>query len=153
MDWIRSLALLMIITVHTWSLGRVQGYPLISGIYHAFSYCGVPLFIMVSGALILNRPVNSFRTFYSRRLARILIPFFLWSTLIYGLSAWLGKYDDVHSVTEALRAYPSRLMENRINEAYWFVQMILLLYLLTPMLRWTLERLNKRATTWILIAW
>ncbi len=153
LDWIRSIALLMIITVHTWSLGRVQSYPLISGIYHAFSDCGVPLFVMVSGALILNRPIDSLRTFYSRRLIRILIPFFLWSALVYCLSAWLGKYEDVHSLTEALRAYPSRLMENRINEAYWFVQMILLLYILTPMLRGTLKRVNIRMVGWILVAW
>lgn len=153
LDLIRSIALLMIITVHTWSLGRVTAFPLIAVCYNVFSGCGVPLFVMVSGALMLSRPIPDLHKFYRHRFLRILVPFFIWSFIVYVLSALLGKYDDIHSVGDALLAYFPRLMQNRINEAYWFVQMILLLYILTPMLRWTIEHLSMHHLVVFCVLW
>ena len=100
LDWIRCVAILLVITVHTWSLANVSegAYPLLNGIYDAFVGCGVPLFLMISGGLQLVGESQSLRAFYVKRFKRLLIPFFFWATLIYVLSSCIGKYAEVQSL-------------------------------------------------------
>ena len=50
-------------------------------IYNSFVRWCVPVFVMVSGALLLNpNKMESMETFYKKRLSRILIPLLFWAT-------------------------------------------------------------------------
>jgi len=142
LDYIRTLAILMVITLHTWSLAKVCAFPLLNGVYHAFEDCGVPLFLMISGALCLSAPIESISSFYRKRLWRVLLPFLIWSAVVYVLSALLHKYDEIQTWQDALRCYVPYLLTNRINYAHWFVPLILVLYLLTPLLKPALEAIG-----------
>lgn len=63
------------------------------GIYNSMFYSCVPLFIMISGYLLL--PVKTdIRTFLKTRFTRILFPFFFWST-IYSFYYLIIKRIDV----------------------------------------------------------
>ena len=75
LDILRALAILMVVTVHTWSLARIDAnaYPVLSVVYACFHRCGVPLFVMISGALQLSAPVRPLGEFYKKRYLRILI--------------------------------------------------------------------------------
>lgn len=138
--------------VHTWSLAGIDiaQHHLLAGVYDAFIGCGVPLFLMISGALSLGK-CDSFRTFYRKRYVRLLVPFLIWSFLIYILSFFVGKYEEVHNWGEALRCYVPFLMTNRINYAYWFVPLMALLYLLTPFLQRMLRECSPRAQGGLLL--
>lgn len=151
LDTIRSTALLMIILVHTWSLSGIQEMSdVLSSIYHVLYVSGVPMFIMLSGALVLGGREMSLGEFYTRRFTRLLIPFLFWSGLVYVLSCIAGKYPEVTSLTTALGSYIPRLMTNGINEAYWYVQMIGVLYLITPFLQRSLRLATDRELSMVI---
>lgn len=145
LDIIRSMAILLVITVHTWSLAGVDAgcHPMLNSVYDALVGCGVPLFLMISGALSLGK-VSPMREFYRKRYARLLIPFLIWSAVVYVLSAVTGKYDEVNGIADMLRLYVPYLLTNRINFAYWFVPLMALLYALTPLLQRMLQSCTQR---------
>lgn len=155
LDILRALAILMVITVHTWSLAHIDTvtHPTLTIMYSLFFRCGVPLFVMVSGALQLSAPVQPFGAFYKKRYARILIPFFIWSAVVYCISCFVGKYTDVHSVRDGLLCYFPYLLTNRINEAYWFVGLIVALYAITPFLQRSIQQCSRKQLIIIIACW
>lgn len=153
LDYMRVIAILMVITVHTWSLAKVTDFHILNGVYHAFEDCGVPLFLMIAGALSLSAPCESISSFYRKRCKRVLLPFLGYSMLVYILSVILGRYEDIHTWQDAVVQYVPYLMSNRINYAYWFVPLIITLYLLTPMLKPALERIGTKGMGWLLAIW
>ena len=81
-DEIRALAILLVLLVHTskWFAANQTPHTLfwtfptyLGGIGNL----GVQLFIMISGALLLNRQYE-LKSFFKRRFSRILIPFLFW---------------------------------------------------------------------------
>ena len=79
-DIARCLAIFIVICLH--SLGLLdmstdQGYGnhLIIRSLYSFASIGVPLFVMLSGALLLGKK-ESINCFYKKRARRLLLPFF-----------------------------------------------------------------------------
>lgn len=155
LDWLRALAIVMIVTVHTWSLSHIDSteYPVLAICYKLFFQCGVPLFIMISGALQLSTPISSIRQYYKKRYIRILVPFIFWSMIVYVLSCVAGKYAEVHSIQDILMYYIPYLLTNRINEAYWFIGLIIVLYGITPFLQRALAPCSRRGLILIGLIW
>lgn len=155
LDWVRCVAIFLVITVHTWSLAHVneEVHPLLHRIYDAFVGCGVPLFLMISGGLQLASEPHSLPVFYSRRFKRLLIPFLFWATLIYVISACIGKYDEVQSLKDGLIHYLPFLLENKINMAYWYVPLMFLLYAVTPFLQKALQGCSRSTRVWLMGVW
>ena len=50
--------------------------------FHDIGRIGVPLFLMISGALLLNRDYSSLSDFLKKRFIRIVYPFIFWMILI-----------------------------------------------------------------------
>lgn len=135
LDIIRCVAILLVILQHSWSgldLDVQSG---------AFSYwfysalcIGVPLFVMLSGSLNLGKAEET-GSFLKRRFRRILLPFFLWATVVFVISAFVGKYPEVRSFRSGVSAFFTGLLEGGLNQAYWYVYMLAGLYLLTPVLQ------------------
>ena len=121
--------------------------------YKLFYQCGVPLFVILSGALQLSSPITSFGQYYKKRYIRILVPFVFWSIIVYILSCFIGKYEDVHSLWEGLTHYIPFLLTNRINEAYWFMGLIIVLYGITPFLQRALTPCSRKDLIIICLCW
>lgn len=155
LDILRALAILMVVTVHTWSLAHIdaEAHPVFSVVYALFYRCGVPLFVMISGALQLSAPVRPLAEFYKQRYKRILVPFLIWSTVIYVLSCIAGKYPDIHSLRDGVLCYIPYMLTNRINEAYWFIGLIVALYAVTPFLQQALQACSRNELFGICIIW
>lgn len=155
LDILRALAILMVVTVHTWSLAHIdaEAHPVLNTIYALFYRCGVPLFVMISGALQLSAPVRPLGDFYKQRYMRILIPFLIWSMVVYVLSCIAGKYPDIHSLCDGVLCYIPYMLTNRINEAYWFVGLIVALYAITPFLQRALQACSRNELIGICIIW
>jgi surface polysaccharide O-acyltransferase-like enzyme len=120
------------IHVHSWSFDKLspndqRGFLLID----TLCYWSVPIFIMLSGALLLNidqaRSHESPGTFLKKRWRRMIRPTIAWGiiALIWGCLA-LGRGRD-----ETFR----RMMTGLPNDPQWFLFMLLGLYALTPWLR------------------
>ena len=80
-DEIRALAILFVILCHTTTIYHPFNYsfsPLaIPSILNMLGWVGVPLFFMISGALLLNREYE-INFFLKSKLLRIFIPFVFW---------------------------------------------------------------------------
>lgn len=151
---VRSFALMVIVTLHV-------AFPLIY-LYQSISYSdwwiannfyilgkiGSPLFTMVSGLLLLNpgkdQPIS---LFFKKRFFKVLLPFVAWST-IYLLWRILARGEQF-SPWQMLVLY----VEGPVYYHLWFIQMILGLYLATPILRVYIRHAHRENLTYFLIVW
>ena len=136
-DLIRSIAIILIVFIH--SMGMLEGKAPAGWspirVEYALLKClispGVHLFLLLSGALLLGK-TEPIGRFYRKRLRRILIPFILWSAVVYLLTGLTTRgFDWKHCVPD----FGWRLLTNGIHGTYWFIYVILGLYLVTPLFR------------------
>ena len=103
-DIIRLIAIFLVICIHcSNSFGNLPlvrehpGYNFWSIVFETFSRPCVPLFVMLTGMLLL--PINQDpSTFYRKRILRVLIPFLIWS-LLYNLFPWVCGLTGIHGDT------------------------------------------------------
>lgn len=147
-DVMRIVAIGLVVLQHAWSIPQLDTpeHGLLCYVYGALVSCGVPLFIMVSGALNLRPSMNSYRSFFSKRLLRVFVPFLIWSAVIYAMTALTGGYAEVNNWHDAIRCYLPYLATNRINASHWFIYVLLMLYLVTPVLQRALAAGDARKT-------
>lgn len=130
----------------------------------------VPLFVMITGALLL--PVRGETgSFYKKRIPRVLWPFLLWSVL-YALFPWilglLGFASETlitffpYSGEDAMRqslsvslGYVAQIPFNfsPIAVHMWYIYLLIGLYLYLPVFSAWVERASQRAQRWFLLAW
>ncbi|WP_462357539.1 acyltransferase [Phocaeicola coprocola] len=92
LDFVKFIAISMMIAVHcTDNVAPTERseawYNLWGSFYGSFMRPAIPLFVMVTGALLLPVKEN-ISTFYTKRLTRLVIPFIVWSVL-YNLFPWI----------------------------------------------------------------
>lgn len=92
LDAVKVIAIFMMIAVHctdnvTPAERSAPWYNLWGSFYGSFMRPAIPLFVMVTGALLL--PVRTTTpAFYKKRLLRVMVPFLIWS-VAYNLFPWL----------------------------------------------------------------
>ena len=90
-DLLKGIAIFMMIAVHctdnvTPAERSESWYNLWGSIYGSLMRPAIPLFVMITGVLLL--PIKmEITTFYRKRLMRLVVPFLLWS-LLYNLFPW-----------------------------------------------------------------
>lgn len=92
LDFVKFIAIFMMIAVHctdnvTPAERSEPWYNLWGSFYGSFMRPAIPLFVMVTGALLLPVRQNIF-AFYKKRLTRLIVPFIIWSVL-YNLFPWI----------------------------------------------------------------
>ena len=156
LDLIRMAAILLVITQHAWSGLRLDEPAAgdVRYIYQELVVMGVPLFFMLSGALMLGGKPLPITQFLSRRLKRLLAPYLLWGTSVYIISVVMHKYAEIHSAKDALLLYVPYLLSGKINPSYWYIFVLIGLYLLTPFMQHALATpRGKRLTQYGLMLW
>ncbi len=108
----------------------------------AFGRFAVPVFVILSGYLVLDR-YDSLEGFLKKRFVRIFIPFFIWLFIymIHG-TFWGIKPEQVNWLSSN---WLVRILTNNASGSghLWFVYMLLGLYLFTPILsRWLKDALK-----------
>lgn len=104
----------------------------------------VPVFIMITGALILSdeRPFDPVH-YLRRRVAKVLVPFLFWS-LVYAVVAGVSPNGfDGEIVTERLVSLPTHETYYHLGFFYYFIP----LYLIAP----PLSAFVQRAPTWAVV--
>lgn len=130
----------------------------------------VPLFVMITGALLL--PVRGDTSaFYKKRIARVLYPFFIWS-VIYNLfpwiTGWLGFSPQIildffpYAGEEVMRQSFSVAVKYILNIPFnfsilavhmWYIYLLIGLYLYLPIFSAWVEKASERAKLMFLLAW
>ncbi|NWH08442.1 MAG: acyltransferase family protein [Alphaproteobacteria bacterium] len=105
----------------------------IGNAYNALVRWCVPVFVMISGALLLDETKKeSLGTFYGKRVSRILIPLLFWSA-IYIFWNMFNAYESAKPLT--LSDIVKRIAAGKPHYHMWFLYMIVLLYAFTPFFR------------------
>ena len=147
-DWMRVVACLMVMTVHStepFYLGG-QGSLILTqsdawwvSFFDTFVRACVPLFVVASS--YLQFPLHyTTKEFLRRRAVRVLVPFAVWS-VVYAL-VWGEPEQNFHDLL---------LNFNYAAGHLWFVYMLVGLYLLMPLLSPWAERVGKRELQFYLL--
>ena len=104
LDYLKALAIFSIITMHIAAF--MANTEALNLTMHNLSQIGrfaVPMFLMVSGVLLLNRDYGSFKAFFIKRASKITIPFVFWVLIIILLTFYINNYgpDNLLSVIYA----------------------------------------------------
>lgn len=111
---------------------------------NAVARTGVPLFLMISGYLLLSDARTAdFASFYKKRLLRILLPFLVWDVVYFVVKHLNGQA--VYRFGDFLR----ELLNNGSEYHLWYVYTICSIYLLAPFLRMIVERCNAKQMFWL----
>ena len=105
--------------------------------FDCFSVLGVPLFVMISGALMLAEDYQAdFKKLYVRKIGRLVVLYFFW-LLIYNIRNYIDG--DLKSLREIIL----RTLMGKGMYHLWFLPMMAALYLVTPFIRGFARDLRK----------
>jgi surface polysaccharide O-acyltransferase-like enzyme len=110
---------------------------------------GVPLFIILSGSLLLEPPKvdEPIRVFFKKRLSRIGIAFVFWSVIYFAWSYYIN-----HAVLTVNLVIQSFLSGGAYKQ-FWFIYLIMGLYLITPVLRIVVAHADRRILRYLIVLW
>lgn len=149
---IRVFATMMVVLLHVSAPVRDQWHSMadmnwfIGAIFDSLGRSGVPLFVMISGALLLPR-LSDWREFYRKRFTRILIPMFIWSILYAFFWEWQTVGN--RSLIEILFS----ILSGPTYYHLWYFYMLIGLYLVTPFIQVLVHNLTKQRLEFLLILW
>lgn len=175
-DLLRLIAIVMVISIHCSDPFNVSPearsnpeYNLWGSTYGSFLRPCVPLFVMLTGMLLL--PVKQeIGEFYHKRMLRVIIPFVIWS-LLYNLFPWftgiLGLNSSVLSVMfpyageDPSQSFGSCLHNilmipfnfNTYTVPLWYIYMLIGLYLYLPFFSVWVKQATKKQVKIFLSIW
>lgn len=153
---LRIFACLMVLTVHSGEFfyigdkGQVvrDNYVWVNN-YGSFMRACVPLFVMISGYLLL--PIKeTANDFYKRRFTRLLIPFLVWSAM-YALVPYLLGTTTASQMWHDLFIIPINFAPSAGH--LWFVYMFIGVYLFIPIFSPWVQTASKRFKQFFLLIW
>ncbi|HVS92524.1 MAG TPA: acyltransferase family protein [Mucilaginibacter sp.] len=159
-EWINNLrviALFAVIGLHTASLPLMDykqagtfGW-LAADFYNALTRFAVPVFVMITGALLLPREYE-IGDFLTRRLTRIIWPFLFWSLVYVGYS-WYNE--DIVFTGDAWKNIMIVLHQLKYGAFYhlWYVYMLIGLYLVIPILSRFVRNATEKEIQYFLVVW
>ncbi len=148
-DLLRVFACFSVVMLHSaaqyWYTLPVTGTEwMVANSYDAAFRFGVPIFVMISGALFLNsqRQMN-IKRLYKHNVLRIFVLYLVWS-VIYGLfDCRLYDWSVLNADSVILE-----IVNNRYH--LWFLPMIAGIYMLLPILKGWLSRASKKEVQYFL---
>ncbi len=139
LDFIRVIACIMVVGVHVSALCLEKldvtgfNFKVMNG-FDCFSILGVPLFVMISGSLLLSeKHTDTFKDFYFKKSLRLLI-LYLFYFLFYNLVSALknGMVWNFENIKQEI------VLESLLGRGIyhlWFLPMMISLYLITPFIK------------------
>lgn len=132
--------------VHTYSKDACWKTALI---VETIAYFAVPIFIMITGATLLNyREKYDTKTFFKKRIQRTVIPFLVWSLIILIWKCTSNKFEiKEFTIPNIISIFLNSSMEN----IYYFFPMIFSIYLTLPILSLLTKKQEHRKYMWYMV--
>ncbi|MGR5254161.1 acyltransferase [Vibrio astriarenae] len=145
-DLMRCVAAVAVIAIHVLAPYRheLHSIPfdqwLTAITVNGISRWAVPVFILISGALMLSdtRPFDG-KYYIKRRLGKVLIPFILWSLFYAYFSGWSAQGFDSQVATEVLGESLHHATYYHLGFFYYFIP----LYFVIPFFQWALRHYGE----------
>ena len=156
-DLVRTVAILFVILLHASIEPNLnvdfmspQGVELwwTADVYGSIARTAVPLFIMLTGALLLQpeKADESLRVFFKKRWNRIGVPIFFWAIVFYAWDFFVKKQTFT----------PTIIVQDALAGPYvhfWYVYLLVGLYLLTPVFRVVVAHADWKIIKYFLWVW
>lgn len=146
LEAIRCVAICLVVMIHVvaipiqnWNSNSMTWYPVYS-IAYALGNCGVPLFLMISGTLLLNPQKEiTFEKLYKKMMPRILAPL-----IVFGwMFALMELYFETHSFGfEMFGKALLRVINRNSWEHLWYLYMLIGIYVFLPVLKSMIEKIS-----------
>lgn len=159
LDTARWLAAMAVVLLHCASQGLADetahgsfGWT-VANLYDAAMRWCVPVFVMISGALLLDpRPAEPLRVFYGKRMARIVLPLVIW-TLFY--IVWRAATARIDGDQVPWTVWMSAIAAGKPYYHLWYLYMLVGLYLVTPFVRrgyWAVSERIRLAAVGVILS-
>lgn len=151
-DFIRVMAAFFVVLLHTsglylglWKKVKFNVW-MTQNLYDSFTRMAVPLFVMLSGALLLNKE-ETYSDFFKKRISKIIIPFITWIGVylcwrIFYLNEDLG-----------IKRISKCVVQGPVYYHLWYLYMLIGLYLITPIIWKITKNSNKTDLRYIMGLW
>lgn len=136
-DGARAVPICLVVVIHTSAplVGRLSAETAAKwwagAIFDSLAQIAVPIFVILSGVLLLGRRERTaelLSSFAGRRFARVMIPFLVYCGIFF---AWRLYHGESLTLARALQD----LYTGRVRTHLWFIYMLIGLYAFTPILR------------------
>jgi surface polysaccharide O-acyltransferase-like enzyme len=143
-DVVRTVAIVAVIFLHATAdltIPQMDQVEIIrwsiNDVYQSIGRIGIPLFVMLSGALLLQpEKHDTLTTFFKKRWARIGLPWIFW-----GIAYFAWDFLVLHNPFTTNTIVQGILTGPYYN--FWYFYLLVGLYLLTPVLRILLPKVNR----------
>ncbi|HOY07326.1 MAG TPA: acyltransferase family protein [Saprospiraceae bacterium] len=149
-DRLRNIATILVIAIHI-AAPIAHGYPDLDtwwwwtgNWWNSLSRPAVPLFVMLSGYLLLSKDYP-LPVFLKKRFSRIIIPALFWMS-VYLLYNYIAKGDPA-TLWDAVK----RIVSGPVHYHLWFIYLIIGLYLVYPILRAWVKTASEQDLLYFLI--
>lgn len=148
-DIIRALACIMVVILHSPKPGEIAGqYGIfLSALSYLTAPC-IPLFFMLSGALLLVPDINP-KEFIKKRFGKFIFPVIIWSFIYLFNKVVIGKITTADYFFKCVLSIPFSAQEGVL----WFMYTLSGLYLLVPILSPWLKSASKKIVVLYLCIW
>lgn len=155
-DVIRVISMFCVIFLHCASNRlRVEignsGWNVVN-ILTSFTTCGVPMFFMISGALILNsKNTYSIKYTLKNRVFRLIVPMAVWSVI----AVIVRLYTDDDTAVTAGNFYNQMInfFSKPAAVHLWFMYYLIPMYLISPAIKAFTDNSEEKVIRYILILW
>jgi len=157
-DNLRAVATIAVIGIHVSSdyVPAEGTIPMtdfwIGNVFDSLSRFAVPVFVMISGALLLSKD-ESTGVFLKKRFIRLLLPFIFWSLIYSFNSLYLEHQDGIHnSFTNILHKIFVQFRDGS-SVHFWYIYMIIGLYLFIPVIGKWVRHATEKDLQYFLVIW
>jgi len=159
-DWIsnlRLIALYAVIILHCSSpllmqYGKVPMSEWWSAdLLNALTRFGVPVFVMITGALLLPKEYE-IGSFLKKRLGRVVVPFLFWS-LVYVWYSWYNEEITFGGDAWANISQVLHLLKTGSSYHLWYVYMLIGLYFFIPVIGKFVRNASEKEIVYFLVIW
>ena len=155
-DVLRCVAAMAVVTIHVLGpyreqLGEISDSAWITATtFNSFSRWAVPVFIMITGALMLSDTREfDLRYYVRRRLGKVLVPFLVWSVFYALLSGLTAAGYDATTALATLKALPEHETYYHLGFFYYFIP----LYVVVPFFRHYVQHTDRGGVVGLTAAW
>lgn len=177
LDVIRCVAMIMVIGVHcidpfyiSPTMRAIPEYTHWAAIYGSLLRPSVPLFVMITGLLLLPVKKQPLGKFYKKRIYRVLFPFLIWSVL-YSMFPWvtgvlglpkeiIGDFfcytqgQESQSLIDSLKDVAMIPFNFSHKENHmWYIYLLIGLYLYMPFFSAWIENADRKTKRAFLLIW
>lgn len=148
-DVLNIVACLAVLILHhngiVWQFSKSWSWRISLLVECAF-YWAVPIFLMLSGATLMNyREKYSTQIFFKKRFTRTVIPWLCWSIIIL---IWKISTGQIALESYNILYIINLILENKVENVYWFFMTLFGIYLCMPVLA---NLVKNRKVLWYIV--